>query len=37
MALSSAQANPLTAENQKLLRDNDRLTKAEIVIDVQKM
>jgi len=32
--------NPLTAENQKLRRDNERLTdrlrKAEIVIDVQK-
>ena len=35
-----SKANPLTAENQKLRRDNDRLTdrlrKAEIVIDVQK-
>lgn len=35
-----AKANPLTAENQKLRRDNERLTdrlrKAEIVIDVQK-
>jgi transposase len=36
----AAALNPLTAENQKLRRDNDRLTdrlrKAEIVIDVQK-
>ncbi len=35
-----SKANPLTAENQKLRRDNERLTdrlrKAEIVIDVQK-
>lgn len=35
-----SKANPLTAENQKLRRDNerlaDRLRKAEIVIDVQK-
>jgi transposase-like protein len=35
-----AKANPLTVENQKLRRDNERLTdrlrKAEIVIDVQK-
>ena len=35
-----SKVNPLTAENQKLRRDNDRLTdrlrKAEIVIDVQK-
>ena len=35
-----SKVNPLTAENQKLKRDNDRLTdrlrKAEIVIDVQK-
>jgi hypothetical protein len=35
-----SRANPLTAENQKLHRDNeqlaDRLRKAEIVIDVQK-
>ena len=35
-----SKASPLTAENQKLRRDNDRLTdrlrKAEIVIDVQK-
>ena len=33
-------ANPLTAENQKLRRDNERLTdrlrKAELIIDVQK-
>jgi transposase-like protein len=35
-----SKANPLDAENQKLRRDNERLTeklrKAEIVIDVQK-
>jgi transposase len=35
-----SKANPLTAENQKLQRANDRLTdrlrKAEIIIDVQK-
>jgi transposase len=35
-----SKANPLTAENQKLRRDNERLTdrlrKAEIIIDVQK-
>jgi transposase len=35
-----SKASPLTAENQKLRRDNERLTdrlrKAEIVIDVQK-
>jgi transposase len=35
-----SKANPLTAENQKLQRDNERLTdrlrKAEIIIDVQK-
>jgi transposase len=35
-----SKANLLTAENQKLRRDNERLTdqlrKAEIVIDVQK-
>src|ERR1700690_1905330 len=35
-----SKANPLTAENQKLQRDNarltDRLRKAEIIIDVQK-
>ena len=35
-----SKAHPLTAENQKLRRDNDRLTdrlrKAEIIIDVQK-
>jgi len=35
-----SKTNPLTAENQKLRRDNerlaDRLRKAEIVIDVQK-
>src|SRR5271156_775635 len=35
-----SKANPLTAENQKLRRDNerlaDRLRKAEIVIEVQK-
>jgi len=35
-----SKANPLTVENQKLRRDNERLTdrlrKAEIVIDVQK-
>lgn len=35
-----SKANPLTAENQKLRQDNerlaDRLRKAEIVIDVQK-
>jgi len=35
-----SKVNPLTAENQKLQRDNDRLTdrlrKAEIIIDVQK-
>jgi transposase-like protein len=35
-----SKTNPLTAENQKLRRDNDRLTdrlrKAEIIIDVQK-
>src|SRR5271169_4405859 len=35
-----SKSNPLTAENQKLRRDNERLTdrlrKAEIVIDVQK-
>ena len=35
-----SKANPLTAENQKLRRDNERLTdrlrKAELVIDVQK-
>jgi regulator of replication initiation timing len=35
-----SKVNPLTAENQKLRRDNERLTdrlrKAEIVIDVQK-
>ncbi len=35
-----SKANPLTAENQKLRHDNERLTdrlrKAEIVIDVQK-
>jgi transposase len=35
-----SKANPLTTENQKLRRDNERLTdrlrKAEIVIDVQK-
>lgn len=35
-----SKTNPLTAENQKLRRDNERLTdrlrKAEIVIDVQK-
>lgn len=35
-----SKANPLTAENQKLRRDNERLAerlrKAEIVIDVQK-
>src|ERR1700709_1893351 len=35
-----SKANPLTVENQKLRRDNerlsDRLRKAEIVIDVQK-
>jgi transposase len=35
-----SKANPLTAENQQLRRDNERLTdrlrKAEIVIDVQK-
>ena len=35
-----SKANPLTAENQKLRRDNERLTdrlrKAEIVIEVQK-
>lgn len=35
-----SKANPLSAENQKLRRDNERLTdrlrKAEIVIDVQK-
>lgn len=35
-----SKANPLTAENQKLRRDNERLTdrlhKAELIIDVQK-
>ncbi len=35
-----SKAHPLTAENQKLRRDNERLTdrlrKAEIIIDVQK-
>jgi transposase len=35
-----SKANPLTAENQKLRRDNERLTdrllKAELVIEVQK-
>ena len=35
-----SKANPLTAENQKLQRANERLTdrlrKAEIIIDVQK-
>ena len=35
-----SKVNPLTAENQKLQRDNERLTdrlrKAEIIIDVQK-
>jgi transposase-like protein len=35
-----SKGNPLTAENQQLRRDNERLTdrlrKAEIVIDVQK-
>ena len=35
-----SKVNPLTAENQKLRRDNDRLAdrlrKAEIIIDVQK-
>jgi transposase len=35
-----SKANPLSAENQKLQRDNERLTdrlrKAEIIIDVQK-
>jgi transposase-like protein len=35
-----SKTNPLTAENQKLRRDNERLTdrlrKAEIIIDVQK-
>src|SRR6202789_4026960 len=37
---SKSKANPLTAENQKLQRDNarltDRLRKAEIIINVQK-
>ena len=35
-----SKANPLTGENQKLRRENERLTdrlrKAELVIDVQK-
>jgi transposase len=35
-----SKANPLASENQKLRRDNERLTdrlrKAEIIIDVQK-